>query len=84
MDIKKKQLSSLQEEVKMSRSFSLLAEQNTISDNRREREQLLQSLSAQFREPIKPKKDSAFTLVANMLTNMQDQKPLKTTKQIGA
>ena len=47
-----------------------MSEAGRLNDNRKEREHLLQSLSAQFKEPARQKKDSAFTLVANMLNNM--------------
>lgn len=43
---------------------------------RKERELLMRALSSQFKgEPATTKDDSAFALVANMLTNMQDAIP---------
>ena len=58
-------------------------------ENRRERGQFLKALQAEFKEAKPNQRDTAFTLVANMLTNMQDANPknmitgsqLKSTKQ---
>ena len=45
-------------------------------ESRKERELLMRALSSQFKgEPATTKADSAFALVANMLTNMQDAIP---------
>jgi len=46
-----------------------------VAEDRKERSLFLKTLQAEFRDNRSNSKDSAFTLVANMLTNMQDATP---------